>query len=80
MHRQLLRKPDDGSQPIDQKLALIIWEIALAGGIHECGKFLPAGSPLSDFARPHDNVRCAAGTGWALIGDLACQCNNAIER
>jgi hypothetical protein len=27
MHRQLLRKPDDGSQPIDQKLALIIWEI-----------------------------------------------------
>jgi hypothetical protein len=77
---QLLCKTNEGSQSVDQKLALIIWDVALACGIDQCSQLLSAWSPFSDLARPHDNLGRSAGTGGALVSDLAGQCNDAVER
>ena len=57
MHRQLLRKPDEGSQPVDQKLALIIRQVAPARHINDCCQLLSAGPK-------------ARRSGWKLSGNL----------
>ncbi len=51
-----LGEADQGTQALDQELALDVRHRAFAGGIHQRLQLLAAWAPLSDLTRPHGDL------------------------